>query len=107
ELLDSEPAWVPPNVRNAVMARAAKLAPEARQMLEAASLVPGRAELGLLNAGDDALDAAARSGIVRIESGAVVFRHELARRAIEDSIPDYRRTPMHRAILARLIERGQ
>src|SRR5205807_677667 len=84
-----------------------KLAPEARQVLEAASLVPGRAELGLLNAGDDALDAAARSGIVRIESGAIVFRHELARRAIEDSIPDYRRTPMHRAILARLIERGQ
>lgn len=107
EVLDSEPAWVPPNVRNSVLARAAKLTPEGRQVLETASLVPGRAELGLLDASDGALDAAVRSGIVRIESAAVVFRHELARRAIEDSISDFRRTPMHRVILARLIGRGE
>jgi predicted ATPase/DNA-binding CsgD family transcriptional regulator len=107
EVLAGEAEGVPPMVRDAVLARAAKLAPEARQVLEMASLVPGRAELGLLEAADEALEAAARGGIVRIEGGAVVFRHELARRAIEDSVSDLRAMAMHRAILARLIERDE
>jgi len=107
EVLDSEQAGIPPMVRDAVLARAAKLTPEARQVLEIASLVPGRAELELLDAADEAIEAAARCGIVRIENGAIVFRHELARRAIEDSISDLRRTPMHRAILAQLIARRE
>jgi DNA-binding CsgD family transcriptional regulator len=107
EVLDSDPGAIPPMVRDAVLARAAKLTPEARQVLEIASLVPGRAELGLIDAHDEAIEAATRGGIVRIESGAIVFRHELARRAIEDSVSELRRMSMHRAILARLIERGE
>ncbi|HVR40945.1 MAG TPA: AAA family ATPase [Thermoanaerobaculia bacterium] len=107
EVLDSEADAVPPIVRDAVLARAAKLAPDARQVLEIASLVPGRAERALLDVDDDAIEAAARGGMVRIENGAIVFRHELTRRAIEDSVSDLRRTPMHRAILTHLIERGE
>jgi DNA-binding CsgD family transcriptional regulator len=107
EVLDSEAEGIPPMVRDAVLARAAKLSPEARHVLEVASLVPGRAEPGLLDVADEAIEAAARGGIVRIENAAIVFRHELARRAIEDSVSDLRRAAMHRAILARLIERGE
>ena len=86
EVLASELAGVPPMVRDAVLARAAKLTSEARQVLEMASLIPGGAELGLLDAADEAIEGAAHGGIVRIESGAIVFRHELARRAIEESL---------------------
>ena len=107
ELLESELPGVPPMVRDAVLARAAKLSPEARQVLEVASLVPGRAELWLLDAADQAIEAATRGGIARCEGGAIVFRHELARRAIEDSMSDVRRAPMHRAILGRLIAHGE
>jgi DNA-binding CsgD family transcriptional regulator/tetratricopeptide (TPR) repeat protein len=107
EVLESEVAGVPPMVRDAVLARAAKLTPEARQVLEIASLVPGRAELGLLDATDEAMEAATRGGIVRIEHGAIVFRHELARRAIEDAVSGLRRMTMHRTILERLIERAE
>src|SRR5205814_1478364 len=53
------------------------------------------------------IDAATHGGIVRIENSAIVFRHELARRAIENSVSDLRRAQMHRAILAHLIERGE
>src|SRR5947208_2054782 len=88
EVLDSDAADVPPLVRDAVLARAAKLTPEARHVLEFASLVPGRAELALIRASDratdNAIDAATHGGIVRIENGAIIFRHELARRAIEN-----------------------
>lgn len=107
EIAACDARGIPPMVRDAVLARAAKLTSEARHVLEMASLVPGRAELWLLDAPDDAIEAATRSGIARIDGGAFVFRHELARRAVEDSLSDLRRTPMHGAILAKLIERGE
>src|SRR5262249_3903259 len=97
---------VPPRVRDAVLARAAKLPPEAREVLEIASLVPGRAERWLLDAADSPVEAAARSGIVHMEGGAIVFRHASARRAIEEPGSDLRRPHIQRAILAGLIEHG-
>ena len=105
EVLASATEGVPATVRDAVLARAATLAAGARSVLEFASLIPGRAELTLFDARADDIEAAAHSGIVRIENGAVVFRHELARRAIEDSLSDVRRIPIHREILGKL-ERG-
>jgi DNA-binding CsgD family transcriptional regulator/tetratricopeptide (TPR) repeat protein len=107
ELLNSDLPGVPPAVRDAVLARAAKLSSEARRVLNVASLVPGRAELWLLDAHDDAIEDATRGGIARIDGGSLVFRHELARRAIEDSISDLRRAQMHRAILTRLLAHGE
>jgi len=107
EVMASESEGIPPLVRDAVLARAVKLTPEARQVLEVASLMPGCAELALLGATDDEVEAAAHCGIVRVEGDAIVFRHELARRAVEESISDVRRRPMHRAILQRLVERGE
>ncbi|MBV9493778.1 MAG: AAA family ATPase [Acidobacteria bacterium] len=95
---------VPHTVRDAVLARAASLTAEARRLIELASLVPGRAELRLLDAAVDDAEAAARSGIVHVENASLVFRHELARRAIESSLSDARRMPMHRRILDRLID---
>jgi DNA-binding CsgD family transcriptional regulator len=104
EVLAAGAQRVPPTVRDAVLARAAGLSPAARSLIELASLIPGRAELRLLDADVDATEAAARSGIVRVEHGAIVFRHELGRHAIEDSLSDARRMPMHRCILEKLIE---
>ena len=107
EVLESEGDGIPPLVRDAVLARAANLTAEARQVLEMASLMPGRADLILLAASDDAVEAVSRCGIVRIENGAIVFRHELARRAVEDSVSELRRMPMHHHILHRMVESGE
>ena len=95
-------AEVPPTVRDAVLARMATLSPAARNVVEFASLIPGRTELTLFDEPPDQIEAATRSGVIRIEHGAVVFRHELGRRAIEDSLSDVRRIPMHRQILRKL-----
>lgn len=107
EVLAGDADAVPPVVRDAVLARAVKLSAEAREVVEMASVVPGRAELDLLAASDQATEEAARCGILRMEGQAVVFRHELARRAMEASLSDLRRAGMHRAILARLIARSE
>jgi DNA-binding CsgD family transcriptional regulator len=102
EVLASNAEGVPPTVRDAILARASKLTPAVRQVIEFASLSPGRADLSLVEAATEDIEAAGRSGIVRIENGAIVFRHELTRRAIEDTISDARRIPMHREILKKL-----
>jgi DNA-binding CsgD family transcriptional regulator len=102
EVLASGSDAVPPTVRDAVIARIASLSAGSRAVLEFASLMPGRAELSLIDADPGDIEEAARSGIVRIENGALIFRHELARRAVEDALSDIRRLPAHRAILQRL-----
>jgi DNA-binding CsgD family transcriptional regulator len=98
----ASPDRVPASVRDAVLARAATLTPAARHVIELASLMPGHADLELLDAKADDVEAAARSGIVHIENDAIVFRHEISRRVIEESLSDVRRRPMHRAILEKL-----
>jgi DNA-binding CsgD family transcriptional regulator len=107
EVLAGNGERVPATVRDAVLARAAGLSAEVRTLIELASVIPGRAELRLLDAPVETIEAAARSGIVRAEDGFLIFRHELARRAIEDSLSDARRMPMHRRVLDRLTGAGE
>ncbi|HTP19435.1 MAG TPA: AAA family ATPase [Solirubrobacteraceae bacterium] len=101
---------VPETVRDAVLARTAQLEPAARRLLEAAAVVPARTELWLLEAvgGEDfaQLEACLGSGMLVHEDGAVAFRHELARLAVEDAItPDWR-VGLHRRVLVALTTSG-
>lgn len=102
---------VPDTVRDAVLARAAPLAPAPRRLLEAAAVVPSRVELWLLEAvaGPDFahLEACLGSGMLRAEEGAVAFRHELARLAIEEAIAPDRRVHLHRTVLHALSTAGR
>jgi DNA-binding CsgD family transcriptional regulator len=109
EVLASGASEVPATIRDAVLARAARLSPSARDLLDAVAIVPQRTELWLLDAvaGDaaDALDECLASGILTAEERAVVFRHELARIAVEASLNPLRRVELHRAVLAALLSR--
>jgi DNA-binding CsgD family transcriptional regulator/tetratricopeptide (TPR) repeat protein len=101
---------VPPTIRDAVLARAARLRPPARALLDAVAVVPRRAEVWLLEALTEgalgALDECLSSGILRAEADGVAFRHELARLAIEQSLPPDRAVALHRRALAALAERA-
>src|SRR5262249_43287265 len=50
EVLSSPSQEIPESVRDAILARAARLTPTARRLLEAASIVPQHAEIWLLKA---------------------------------------------------------
>jgi DNA-binding CsgD family transcriptional regulator len=110
EALASGAPDVPPTVRDAVLARAARLELGARAVLDAVSVAPPRAELTLLEAlaGAEAvnLDECLASGMLVEDGGGVAFRHELARIAIEESIDPYRRAMLHRTALAALRRSG-
>jgi DNA-binding CsgD family transcriptional regulator/tetratricopeptide (TPR) repeat protein len=93
-------------VRDAVLARAARLSATARDLIETIAVVKPRIEMWLLEAlaGDKIghLDAIHAVGMLRYEGRAVGFRNELARLAIEHSISPHRSVTLHRQALAAL-----
>ena len=101
---------VPLTVRDAVFARAGRLDPSAREVLDAAAVLPTRAEVWLLEelvgADDAQLDACVDAGMLRGDRpGTVAFRHELARRTIIDALPPARATTLNLGVAELLVER--
>ena len=109
EALASLADAVPVSVRDAVLARAMRLSPDARQIAELACIVPGRTESWLLEQtvqfDEPAIDGCLSIGMVRSDDGALSFRHELARRAFEDSLSQAQRQILHAKVFTALCAR--
>lgn len=102
---------VPTSVRDAVLARAASLSPAARQALDTTALVAERAVpvdlvTGVAPTSPAAVDECVAAGMLVAHGGRVSFRHELARRAVEDAVLPGRAAATHRRLLDELEDRG-
>jgi len=112
EVLASGGDEIPETVRDAVLARSARLTPEARAILEAVAIAPPDADPQLLEAltgvANGSLDECLASGMLTAAAdGTVSFRHELARLAVEESVAPRRRTTLHRRALKMLAARPE
>ena len=112
EALAAPGSDVPATVADAVLARVAGLSAGCREVVEQLSVVPNLVEFELAEAllGDrfDALTEAEEHGIVEVTGGSdgragLAFRHELARRAVERSMPRLARRTLHRAVATALL----
>jgi DNA-binding CsgD family transcriptional regulator/tetratricopeptide (TPR) repeat protein len=94
---------IPATVRDAVLARAGRLSSDGRSVLDTVAVALPQAEIWLLEAVAReqvaALDECLGSGMLAQHDGTVVFRHELSRLAIEESIPPDRGLQLHRRTL--------
>ncbi|MGH7106861.1 MAG: ATP-binding protein [Acetobacteraceae bacterium] len=110
EVLASAGDTVPATVRDAVLARAARLSPAARQIAELVCVVPGKAEPWLLEPIADPAEAVIEGclgvGMLRHGDSSLGFRHELARRALEGTVSERRRQQLHAKILKVLAARS-
>ena len=108
EVLASTSPGVPVSVRDAVLARAMRLSPAARDALDFASVVPRRIEQWIVDsiAGADLIgfEACAASGMLRQDDDAYAFRHELARLAVESALSASRRRSLHAHVLHALLQ---
>lgn len=108
EMLASDGATVPATVGDAVLARAARLSPEARAILDLASVIGVTVDFDLLQrvAGPtlDEVEECLTRGLLRGTDDALEFRHALAREAILASISLPRRRLLHGRVLAALQE---
>jgi DNA-binding CsgD family transcriptional regulator/tetratricopeptide (TPR) repeat protein len=111
EVLASGDDAIPPTVRDAVLARTARLSSTARALLEAVSIAPPQAELWLLEAiaGDalDRLEECLAAGMLVPAPEGAAFRHELARIAVEEAVPPNDRLALHTKALAALAGRPE
>jgi DNA-binding CsgD family transcriptional regulator/tetratricopeptide (TPR) repeat protein len=110
EVLASGVDGIPESVRDAVLARAARLGASALDVLQAAAVVGPRVELPVLEAvlgrPPSELDECLAAGVLEDAGGSVVFRHELARQVVEDAIDPARKAELHGRALAALAGRA-
>ena len=99
---------IPETIRDAVLARIARLSPPARALLDAIAIVPQRTEHWLMQAlagaAAENLDECLSSGMLSADAEGVAFRHELVRFAVEESLPPHRAVGLHRAAVAALAD---
>ncbi|HXH88602.1 MAG TPA: AAA family ATPase [Gaiellaceae bacterium] len=106
EVLAAPAEDIPASVRDAVLARCARVSINARMLLGAVAIPRPEAELWLLDAlageGVEALEECLASGMLAARPDRVGFRHELARLTVEESLAPDRRIELHRRALAAL-----
>ncbi len=111
EVLAAPKGELPSTVRDAVMARLSRLSDAAREVARLASIVPGKVECWLVDrvigASVEAVQECLAAGMIILPDRSLGFRHELARRAVEDSIPLMERQQLHARALAALLSRGE
>lgn len=107
QVLASDEPGIPATVREVVLARAARLSPAGREVLNAAAVIGQRIEPWLLDtvsqAEAAAVDECLALGILLAQGESFAFRHEVARQTILDSMPLYQQTAYHQIVLQALI----
>jgi hypothetical protein len=110
EVLAAGSEHVPATVRDAVLARVSCLSPAAREVVAVASVLGRLAETALLTAVSGqpltAIDEGLNRGVLVADEGAVGFRHDLARLAVEGSLSQAQRVGAHARAFAQLVAWG-
>ena len=105
EVLASPQAAVPQTVVDAVLARVRRLSRPTQHALDQLAVVPGRVETGLLRTCSPISDRSPRPNgraCSRSRPQVVAFRHQLARRAVEASLPGSVRIELNTRVLRAL-----
>lgn len=106
EVLATSRDSVPVSVGDAVLARAARLSPEARAVLDVAAVIGASfdPDLFLNVAGPvlDEIDECIARGLLRESADGLAFRHALAREAVYAAIAPTRRRLLHGRVLTAL-----
>jgi ATP/maltotriose-dependent transcriptional regulator MalT len=109
EVLAEPTQSIPITVRDAVLGRASHLSAQARAIAEIVSVIPARTEDWLLKQAvpvDDAsMEECLGIGMIHDADGALSFRHELTRRAFENSLSQLRQRRLHEQVLKILAQR--
>ncbi len=104
EVIAGAPPSIPATVRDAVLARAARLSPGGRATLDAAAVIGPTVDARLLATVVDAPDAedCLSNGLLQADGRGYAFRHELARQAILGATDPVTRIGLNARVLAAL-----
>ncbi|MBS0546864.1 MAG: AAA family ATPase [Proteobacteria bacterium] len=110
EVLSSGSRGVPATVRDAVLARAARLAPAGRAVLDAAAVIGSRIDPAMLEkvlgGAVEGLGDCIQIGVLEVDDGGIAFRHELGRKAVLCDMDPARRRELNRLAFEALKNAG-
>jgi DNA-binding CsgD family transcriptional regulator/tetratricopeptide (TPR) repeat protein len=108
EVLEYKSDTLPLSIKEAVVARTSKLPDDTKELLDLISVNPSKVEIELLKKLfkkiEDHIDHCINKAILVVEKNLISFRHELARLAILNSIPEMKRMQLHQNVLNCLLE---
>jgi DNA-binding CsgD family transcriptional regulator len=108
EVLEYKSDELPSSIKEAVIARTSNLSDDTKEVLGLISVIPTKVEVELLrkffNNVEEHIDHCIHKAILITEKKLVSFRHELARLAILNSIPEMKRTQLHQKVLNCLLQ---
>ena len=103
EVLSGAESSLPATIRDAVLARVARLSPSAQAVLQAAAVIGPRIEPSVLaeitGAEAKAAEECLAIGVLVTQGEALAFRHELARQIVVESISPPRKLALHQMTL--------
>ncbi len=103
EVLAGAGAGIPPTIRDAVLARTARLTTSGQAVLEAAAVIGQRVRPELLETVTrveaHAVDECMATGMLEVLDDVLTFRHELARQTVLETISLPRKQALHRLVL--------
>jgi DNA-binding CsgD family transcriptional regulator len=108
EVLAAEGRALPGGVRDAVLGRAARLSPEARDVLDAAATIGVRIEPELLRRVvrepiENPVEECLAVGVLESEGRLLAFRHAIAWQTIRSAVSSVRSRDLNRRILAAML----
>ncbi len=110
EVIAAPSATLPDTVRDAVLARLGNLAPGTVDSLQRLAVVPNRIDRTmareLVAGGEAAWTEAERAGMLDGDADHVWFRHELVRRAVEETLTPSESVLAHRRVASLVHARG-
>jgi len=103
ELLAAGIGKIPSSIQDSVMARASKLSPDARDLLELTAVFPGGAEQDVIETilapEPHVVSECTTQGLLEIGHGGISFHHEISRRAVEAALEPQRRRQLNQSAL--------
>ncbi len=111
ELLNHKEVGVPSTIKDSILTRVSRLSEHARDFVELVSIVPTKAEKWLVNEiiplDPKLLDECFNSKILKIDEGAISFKHEISRLVVEESLNDLKRELYNEKILQILLKQDK
>ncbi|MFC5266116.1 ATP-binding protein [Kribbella qitaiheensis] len=102
---------IPVTVVDAVLARVGSLSDQCLPLVEQLSVIPTQLRLDfaerLLGKDFEQLAEAEQRGVLVLQSAGVGFRHEIARRATEQQLPEIRRRSLNATVVSVLLQEEQ
>jgi DNA-binding CsgD family transcriptional regulator len=102
ELLAADGPEVPATVRDLMLTRLRRLSAAGRDVAQLVAVMPAGADAVALAGLGGPVDECLAAGVLRAGNEGVAYRHELLRRAVDDSLTPTRRIALHRRALALL-----